>query len=335
MQYVQIKQNTTLNDLRNIVGTSNLESVLAVNSLTRSPNIGAAVIARSNEIIRAAKDVTIDFKKSALSRASQDSDVFETLALSSESGWKVYQATDALEGTLKVPDGISIPYSQNIIGDSVRVPKSIFSQVLADISNPPHSINPEIFTAYYRRPGPKISESVQYNYSNMFQYFKIPWGQMSIYSSIAKEAKDFPVYPEEVADGVKANYQTMPEIIYQYEPWQLYTSSGPRSNSYTFKMHRDMWTGDHRDGKCNELIRFCMANCYPEYNGSAVNSSTVSLYMNGQLLIQGVLTDVSVTWDGPLGLDSYYLVCTVRLNIIEVSPQPLDFWTMRAKPLIG
>lgn len=335
MQFVSIDQSCSLTGLRDIVGTGNLESILTVNSLKRVPNIGGQVYNRQQAAIRSQKEVRADFKINSLNRASQDSDVFENMALMGEGGWRIYQATDALPGTLKVPDGVVLADSENIIGNSTRINNTVYRKVIDGISKPPHMIDPEIFNTYSTKKSSKIVTTTALDYTNLFEFFKIPWGNMGIYSSISKEYKDFPVYPEEISDNAKANYTTMPDLIYQYEPWQLYTSSGPRTNTYTFIFHRDMWTGDHRDGKANELVRFCMAQCYPEYNGSAVNSATTTLYMNGQVLISGVLTDVNVTWDGPLGLDGYYLVCKLSLSMIEVSPYPLDYWTVKSKPLIG
>ena len=335
MQFVEIKQNAKLSDIRDIVGTSNLENVLAVNSLQRTPNIGSQVYARNNIAARQDKVISTEYKIQALGRASQDSDVFETMALMGDSGWKVYQSTDTLPGTLKVPDGVTLPKSVNVLGNGQRISNTIYDKVMVSMYQPPHIVDSSVFDGYSSITSAQIYSTSSISYENMFQFFKIPWGNMTIFSSIANKSMDFPVYPEEMADGVRANYTTMPEIIYQYEPWQLFTSSGPRTNSYTFVFHRDMWTGNHMDGKANELVRFCMANCYPEYRGSAVNTALTSLYMNGDLLIRGVLTDVVTNWDGPLGHDGYYLVCKLTLTFIEVSPQPLDYWTMMQKPLIG
>ena len=146
---------------------------------------------------------------------------------------------------------------------------------------------------------------------------------------------DFPVYPEELSDQRTANFDQMPQLLYQYEPWYLYTSSGPRQNTFTFIFHRDMWTGDHRNGGANILIRFCEANCYPEYRGSSVISSIVTLYVSGSALISGVLTEVNVDWSGPIGQDGFYLYCELQLTIIEVSPEVLNFTSVLNKPLIG
>lgn len=336
MQFVKVKRSTKLTELRDMVGTSNLESVLTINQVPRVPNIGEAVNERVNSATASGQYVSLDYKKTTLSTVSKDSDVFENMALMGETGWKVYRSTDTLPNTLKIPESVKIPSSENIIGNSRRVPSKLFVKTMQSLDTAPHVVDPALFNTYDTQKDTKLIDLSTIKYDGLFQFFRIPWGKMTIYSSIANESKDFPVYPEEISDGAKANYTTMPDLIYQYEPWYLYQSSGPRVNTYTFIFHRDMWTGDHGDGKANELIRFCMANCYPEYNGSAVNSSLVTLYMNGQTLIRGILTDVNVTWDGPLGCrDNFYLVCKLQLSIVEVSDKPLNYWSIMNKPLIG
>lgn len=336
MQFVEISRNTTLANLRDLVGGSNVEQVLANNALQRTPNVGAQLYQRQEEIVRSSKSVSLDYKINTLNRFSSDSEIFENAALMNESGWKILKTSAALPGTMYIADDITLPSSTNVIGNSSRVSDKLFQKVMSDIKKIPHIVDPEDFNTYSSKKATKVLEYPGVQSKNtIFEFAKIPWGNMTIYSSIANESMDFPVYPEEIPDNAKANYTTMPELIYQYEPWQLYTSSGPRAVSYNFTFHRDMWTGDHRDGMANKLVRFCMANCYPEYNGSAVNSALTTLYMNGEILIRGVLTDVTVTWDGPLGLDNFYLVCKLTLTLIEVSPYPLDYWTMKNKPLIG
>ena len=163
----------------------------------------------------------------------------------------------------------------------------------------------------------------------------MPWGEIALYSTLSPdELLYFPVYPNGFDDGVVANYEEMGEMLYQYEPWKVYKSSGPRENTYTFEFHRDMWTGDHRDGCANDLIRGCEANCFPDYDGSLVNVPIVTLYIHGVNHITGVMTSCKVKWDGPIGLDGFYLKCELTIGITEVSPQALSYSTVRNKGLI-
>ena len=100
-------------------------------------------------------------------------------------------------------------------------------------------------------------------------------------------------------------------------------------------MHRDMWSGDHSDGKANELIRFCEACCYPRFNGAAVNSGTVTLYIKGQPLISGIIEDVTVHWDGPILQDGWYGHFTLEITITEIASRALNYDVVKSMPLIG
>lgn len=337
MQFLSINRKTKLTDIADIVGTRNVESVLHLNDVDRTPNVGEAFWEKCGEKIRDAADVSYDKKMSLLNALTADADVFESAALLSSSGWKLLASASTLPGYLKIPESIIVPASTSLLGNGQLVAASVYNSVMKSLSAPPHAVDPSTFGDYSTMRSAAISNIFNVgDGSDPMQWFHIPWGQVTLYSSISNDQVDFPVYPDEISDGVRATYTTMPDLLYQYEPWQLYTGSGPRSQTYTFDFHRDMWTGDHGDGKANELIRFCMANCYPEYRGSAVYTSTVTLYVAGKPLITGIMNDVSVNWDGPLGKrDNWYLHCKLAISITEVSPQPLDYHTVMRKPLIG
>lgn len=337
MQFLTISNNTKLSELSELVGARNVSSILHINNISRTPNVGREFSQMCETVISDTEDVSFERKSVILSSLTQDSDIFEAAALTSSSGWKLLSSMNVLPNMLKIPEDITLPDSAAVLGNGQPVSQDIYNKIIGALINPPHSIDPVSFNEYSGiKPGSLIPfGSSTSNNGDPMQWFRIPWGTVSLYSSLSDERIDFPVYPEEVSDGIKANYVTMPDLLYQYEPWQIYNSSGPRTQSFTFDFHRDMWTGDHRDGRANDLIRACMANCYPEYRGSAVYTSTVTLYIDGNALITGILTDVSTAWDGPLGLDNFYLHCKLTISITEVSSQPLDFHTVRNKPLIG
>ena len=81
--------------------------------------------------------------------------------------------------------------------------------------------------------------------------------------------------------------------------------------------------------------RGCKANCYPDYDGSLVNTSLVTLYINGKNFITGVMTNCKVKWDKPIGLDGFYLMCELSFTIVEVSQQALSYTTIKNKGLIS
>lgn len=337
MQFLSITKDTTLSELSETVGVRNVPNILHINNIDRSPSIGEEFYNMCDSVVNDTPDVPYERKISLLNTLTTDSDVFEVAALGSSSSWKLLSSVSTLPGMLRIPDDITLPDAADTMGNDEPIQAEIYSKVMEALKTPPHYVDPSIFNEYSSIIGTGIIGTSSYssNNSDPMQWFRVPWGEVSLYSSLGDEKIDFPVYPTELADSARANYTQMPDMLYQYEPWQLYTSSGPRSQTYTFEFHRDMWTGDHRDGKANDLIRACMANCYPEYKGSAVYTSLVTLYINGTALITGVMNDVNVTWDGPLGLDRWYLHCKLELSITEVSQQVLDYTTVRNKGLIG
>lgn len=334
MQYLSINSDTTLADLSDRVGDRNVETFLAINGLTRSPNIGEQFTSMIENILQTGSIVDWQRKSTILNKFSGDSDIFEEAALLDNNSWKVLDALETFPDRLKVPETITLPSSTDILGNGQGVDSRVYENAMNSLANEPHTIDPGIFNSYSTIQNTQITGSVTPTSTNT-TLFNLPWGDVSLYSALAGESVDIPVYPEELEDSVQANYTTMPDLLYQYEPWQIYQSSGPRSNQYTFHMHRDMWSGDHRDGKANELIRFCQAACYPEYSGSAVYSDTVTLYFKGSALITGILTGVNVKWSGPIGLDGWYLEFELVLDITEIAEQALSSSVVRAKPLIG
>lgn len=333
MQMLSIKRNTTLSDLIKQVGSRNIDGILALNSLVRTPNIGVLLYNQyESDKVSCSIEVDNQKKQSILNTLTSDSDIFEAAALLNNEEWKILDMTGSLPGMLRIPESIVLPDSINILGNNEPVKRAVYDAVMHMLDNKDSQINPGVFSEYSSTKSHHIINT--YSFSNPIQWFNLPWGKITLYSSLSNDSVNFPVFPNEYKDGISANYETMPDLLYQYEPWQVYKGSGPRTNSFTFDMHRDMWSGNHLDGKCNELIRFCEANCYPEFKGASVQTSTVTLYIAGNPLISGVLTNVDVSWDGPLGQDNWYLHCNVELTIIEVSQESLNYTKIRERGLI-
>lgn len=328
MQHLSISRDATLSDLADIVGERNVDYVLNTNSLKRTVNIGDLLYKQED-----VQEIDNQQKIAILNNLVDSSDVFEKAALGDADDWYSLYMRGTFKYFIKIPDEIQLPQSVSILGNNEPVDNRIYSACMQDLRNG-GDIDPKHFTEYsvdpFRTHGVTSSAT---GVSNPFQWFKLPWGKVSLYSSFSAQLVDFPVYPEGFSDGYSANYDEMPEMLYQYEPWKVYKSSGPRQNSYTFHMHRDMWTGDHRDGKANELIRFCEANCFPRYDGAAVNAPVVTLYINGNNHITGILTSCKVDWNGPIGLDGFQLELTLTLDITEISKQPLSYDTILGKGL--
>lgn len=331
MKFLQITPQTTLSDLADMVGEKNVDYVLNANGLKRTVNIGSQVFGRDTE-----GSTDGQTKSNILNTLVANSDAYEKAALGTEADWVSLYKYGTFSDCLLIPDGITLPLSDNVIGNGEPVSTELYNKINTWLKTN-SEVDPTFFAEY------SVVASGAYGSTNSgmirpdpypWEWFTLPWGKISLYSSISGEMVDFPVYPEEISDGYTANYDEMPQMIYQYEPWQVYKSSGPRTNSYTFHMHRDMWTGDHRDGLANDLVRFCEANCFPEYSGSAVHAPLVTFYLNSQNLITGVMKDCKADWTGPLGLDGFQLELKLTITITEVSPEPLNYTTVRNKGLI-
>lgn len=333
MQFLMIDKTTRLSDLADYVHDRNVESVLAANNLPRVPDIGYRFYTMCQQTL-SDEGVTPQRKSTILNTMTQDSDVFETAALLSESGWKVFNALNTFPNALRLPDNLTVSESAEVIGNGIHISNEIYDKVMNMLDVDPYLIDPVVFNEYSTIRNVRTTTS-QRGSTAVTNWFNLPWGLITLYSSLSNSSMDFPVFPESPSDGVVANYTTMPDMLYQYEPWYVYQSSGPRSNTYTFKIHRDMFSGDHNDGRANELIRFCEANCFPNYDGASVSTATVTLYINGSPLITGIMTQVNVSWDGPIGHDNWYLYFTLELSITEVSDTPLNYTTVMNKPLIG
>lgn len=332
MAYLQITKQTTLSQLADSVGERNVDYVLNANGLTRSVNIGKKLLARDTSGTTDAQT-----KLNILNTLVGSSDVYEKAALGTEEDWVSLSKYSTFKDYIYIPEELDIPLSTLVLGNKEPVNSIIYDAVTDSLKNPPYAIDPAIFSEYSATATGAYGTSnntLPINSVNPFEWFQLPWGKISLYSSMSKEMVDFPVYPLEISDGVTASYEQMPNMLYQYEPWNVYQSSGPRTNTYTFVMHRDMWTGDHRDGLANKLVRYCEANCYPKYSGAAVNTPQVTLYINSVNHITGILTDCKVDWGGPLGLDGWYLNLTVTLTITEVAKDPIDYYSMLNRGLI-
>ena len=338
MQYFQLSESTsTLSGLANAVGDRNVDAILTANEIKRTPRVREAFEARCQAAMAVSKPVTYQAKINILNTMTGDADVFEYACLMSEDAWRLYSVLNTFPGMLRIPESIVLPSSTSILGGTdEKVGTNTYVKVMDSLKEVPHTLDAAIFNTYSTTAKNLVSTtSSSRSTTNMYSMFNLPWGKITLYSALSDESIDFPVYPEELSDGRKANFTTMPNIIYQYEPWYMYESSGPRTVNYTFHFHRDMWTGDHRDGKANELVRFCEACCYPDYNGSAVNATTVTLYINGQKHIHGIMTEARPKWSGPIGLDGFYLECELEISITEVSETPLSYSSVRKKGIIG
>ena len=334
--FLQLPENLTLKQLASYVGSNNVGRVLSVNGLNRTRDLTSVVQNQNDLLVNSTDNVSWKRKAEILNNFSTDSDVFEHACVQSEDGWKVLSQTMRFQDAILIPADVEIVRYDDVLGNEVPVTKTVYSKVMESLEST-GKVNSSLFNDFSTiKPSSIISASTSSNGSNaLFQAFKIPWGDITFYSSLSDKSMDIPVYPEVVKEPRTASYANMPDTLYQYEPWYTYNSSGPRSVSFEFHMHRQMWTGDERDGKANELVRFIQAATYPKYSGSAVTSDTCTLYVKGQPYITGIVTSVDVDWTGPIGLDGFYLEFTVTVNFTEVSTRALSHEVVQSLSILG
>ena len=204
MQFLKIKDNMSLSELTDAVGSRNVDSVLNLNSLTRTPNIGKQFRNLVNDKINAVNTVPYQKKSTILNNLTADADVFETAALQSEGGWKVLDSLGTMPGMLKIPETITLPDSVSLLGGSgTPISKNVYEKAMKFLADE-KDIDPVIFNEYSSRRSSQIMDIT--TVSNPIQWFKLPWGEISLFSSLSGKSIDFPVYPKGFDDSVHATY---------------------------------------------------------------------------------------------------------------------------------
>lgn len=334
--FLTVPDKLTLKGLASYVGSQSVNKVLNVNGLKRVPNLTKELEARNRKIQQQSYKVPWKRKAELLNSFSTDSDVFEYAAVQDDNGWKVLDQTLSFADAIAIPESVEITRYDDVLGNQTPVSNDVYWKVMNSLEETGR-VSSALFNDFSTiKPATyRNSRSSGMPSSGVFQAFNVPWGDITFYSSMSKASKDIPSYPESIKDARSASYTTMPNMLYQYEPWYAYTSSGPRSLSVSFHLHRQMWTGDERDGKANELIRFMEASVYAKYSGSTVATDTCTLYIKGSPYITGIVTSVDVEWTGPIGLDGFYLEFNLTVAFSEVSTRALSYDVVKSLPLIG
>ena len=174
MQYLSINSDTTLADLSDRVGDRNVETFLAINGLTRSPNIGEQFTSMIENILQTGSIVDWQRKSTILNKFSGDSDIFEEAALLDNNSWKVLDALETFPDRLKVPETITLPSSTDILGNGQGVDSRVYENAMNSLANEPHTIDPGIFNSYSTIQNTQITGSVTPTSTNT-TLFNLPW----------------------------------------------------------------------------------------------------------------------------------------------------------------
>ena len=204
MQFLQITDDMTLSQLIDRVGAKNVDEILQYNSVKRTHAIGEAynhmvdVITyaytelNSDEVLT---EVSYKNKIDVLNTLTEDADVFEAAALQSEDGWKLLASIGTMPGYLRIPPTITLPDSTDILGGTdTPIAKTTYNKAMNYLKNN-ENVDPIIFNTYSDRQS-GAGYTSQNQVADVYQWFKIPWGEITLYSSISNTSMEFPVYPE-------------------------------------------------------------------------------------------------------------------------------------------
>lgn len=119
------------------------------------------------------------------------------------------------------------------------------------------------------------------------------------------------IIPEEVSDSTSSQWE---EVVPRgrSNPIYGYSSSGPRTVSYTIQLHDD-YLPDGILTTVNQL----RALTYPAYSGGSISPPKCLVRVGGNIKFTGICKEVSVTWQKPLR-DGYYINAEVSLTFDEV-----------------
>ena len=334
--FLMIDKNLTLRQLSSYVGSQQANSVLNLNGLKRQRDLYNQYKRKCDDIVKSAENVSWKRKSEILNLFSTDSDVFEYAAVQDEDGWKVLSSAMSFRDAIAVPETVEIVQYDDVLGNRKAVASDVYKSVMTSLELT-GEINTSLFNDFstIKPSTARYGSSSNRSVNGLFQAFRIPWGDIKFYSQLSDESVDIPAYPESLKQSRPATYSNMPDMLYQYEPWYMYSSSGPREVTFDFHLHRQMWTGDETDGKANEMIRFIEASTFPRYQGSNVNSDICTLYIKGAAYIRGIVTNVEVEWLGPIGSDGFYLEFNLSISFSEVSSKALNYDVVKSMPLLG
>ena len=117
-----------------------------------------------------------------------------------------------------------------------------------------------------------------------------------------------------MTDSLQVNHN-FNSVAYRTEPYINYVSSGPRTVSAAFNLHREMM-GPNRMGTVDSIINAIQAACYPI--DTASNSVPASLKVGKSLSIRGVITGgIQTSFSGPI-INGKYNVYDISFTITEV-----------------
>lgn len=145
-----------------------------------------------------------------------------------------------------------------------------------------------------------------------------------------------PTYPEQVSDTSAVTFSQSTPLV-RSAPIYSYSSSGPRSVGFAFKLHREMMKQINykksnakvtiTDDYVDILIKYLQSAAYPKYGDAEklVDPPLVTVRLGDDIYIKGIVSgSVQTTYDLPIITDENgkdkYAVVTIMFTVNEVDP---------------
>jgi len=362
MKFYEVEHNTTLTQVRNKFG-NDTNSILATNGLRADPNFAGQVRERyqaltapmtraesvalvetgrvpvgrypdfpefplgtpseiRNQITNQFINQRINDARRALTIAATSTDTFAAAVTLDLQELQILGRENLFPDKVHIPD--HSPLTSGVVGNGTAVPALTLRSALdaVDAGQAPFS-SPNFAAMTQSLTVPQIVNGSGDNGGNWHITLA---EEVGIAIDRATPAyMMIPCYPDGgIPDEFNANYEEMPEARHQYEPWQIYKSSGGRTVTAVFKLARVLWSGDYRDGHCENLIRYCQSAAYCNYLGALVDMPLVTLICGEYFKIRGHVHSVGVNWYGEFGEDLKPLLADLKITIQEVSDTPLN-----------
>lgn len=140
-----------------------------------------------------------------------------------------------------------------------------------------------------------------------------------------------PQFPESINDSTSVNFNSS-EILGRSAPIYTFSSSGPRSVTFTFNLHRELLSNiditpnsfglEDNEKIIEELVNTIQAAALPKYTSTSkmINPPIVAVRIGDQIYIKGVISgSVSVTYSLPI-VDNKYSRCEISFTVNEIDP---------------
>ena len=116
MQYLVLSGNETYAQLAGVYGNDVVDRILAANSISRVPDIGAEWERTCDNLMAHGSSVSAARKQSLLSKLTDSVELFEKACLLDDDEWKVFSSTMSFPDALRIPDTVVLPNSETVLG---------------------------------------------------------------------------------------------------------------------------------------------------------------------------------------------------------------------------